>query len=152
MPVDPTRVVNYVKAWISATEKRVRPKTAESYRWPRARAEPLIGGVRLDRFDRATVLKLFAELGRRGASANTVRHVSRVLQTIVADAIADGAYTRLNPFTLVQKQKPKHKVERGRALSIDESVRFIAINDSQNCNATGNDLSATLRASAGIEP
>jgi integrase len=42
------------------------------------------------------------------------------------DAIADGSYVGLNPFTLVQKHKPKHRVERGRALSVDESLRFIA--------------------------
>jgi integrase len=125
-PVDPTRVVDYVTTWISTTAKRVRPKTAESYRWAWAHAKPLIGAVRLDRVDRATVLELFAELSRRDASAITVRHVSRVLHTMLADAIADGAYTGVNPFTLVQKQKPKHKVERGRALSVDESVRFIA--------------------------
>jgi integrase len=48
------------------------------------------------------------------------------MQSALQDAIADGVYAGVNPFTLVAKQKPKHKVERGRALSVDESVRFIA--------------------------
>jgi hypothetical protein len=39
---------------------------------------------------------------------------------VFVDAIADGAYIGLNPFTLVTKAKPKHRAERGRPLSIAE--------------------------------
>lgn len=124
-PVNQARVADYMAPWLTSVSKRVRPKTAASYDWAWSHAKPLIGGVRLDRFDRATVLELFAELSRAGASANTIRHVSRVMQTALQDAIADGAYSGLNPFSLVQKQKPKHKTERGRALSVAECLRFI---------------------------
>jgi integrase len=120
------RIGEYVVQWLDGVATRVRPKTAASYRWAWTHAEAIIGGTRVDRFDRGSVLEMFSELSRSGASANTIRHVSRVLQTALQDAIADGVYAGVNPFTLVQKQKPKHKVERGRALSVDESVRFIA--------------------------
>jgi len=46
------------------------------------------------------------------------------MQTAIQDAIADGVYGGANPFTFVQRHKPKHKAERGRSLSVAESVRF----------------------------
>jgi integrase len=106
--------------WLAAAKRRVRPRSYESYEWCWGWVSPLVGGVRLEKFDRSTVLGLIADLESKGASANTVNHCLRVMAGVFVDAIADGVYVGLNPYTLVTKQKPKHVVERGRALSIDE--------------------------------
>ena len=124
-PVVMTRISEYVEPWLQRAEKRLKPLTAASYRWAWNHASPLIGGLRLDRFDRAHVLALFDDMERAGASANTVRHVARVMQTAIEDAIAEGVFTGLNPFKLAAKQKPKHRVEKGRALTVEEARQFI---------------------------
>jgi integrase len=114
------RLAEFMVSWLAAAKRRVRPRSYETYEWAWGWVSPLVGGVRLEKFDRTTVLTLIDELEANGASANTINHCLRVMAGVFVDAIAEGVYVGLNPFTLVTKQKPKHTVERGRALSIDE--------------------------------
>ena len=123
--VDRTTLADYITPWLNRAEKRLRPKTVESYRWAWRHAGPLIGGIRLDRFERTHVVDLYSELERAEESANTIRHVAKVMQTALTDAISDGEYKGANPFMLAARKKPRHKAERGRALSIAEAQRFI---------------------------
>jgi integrase len=124
-PVNPQRISAYATVWLANNSRRLAPKTYEFYVWAWDKAAPIVGGVRLDRFDRTQVIRLFAALEEAGCSANTIRAVKTVMSIIIADAIADGLYTAINPFTLVKKALPKHKAEEGRALSPIECGRFI---------------------------
>jgi integrase len=124
-PVNPARISEYVTTWLEKSERRLAPKTLEHYVWAWDKAAPIIGGMRLDRFDRSGVIGLFGALEDNGCSANTIRAVKTVMGIIIADAIADGLYTAINPFTLVKKAVPKHKAQEGRALSPQECMRFI---------------------------
>lgn len=125
-PPNPTKLGEYVETWLdSAAGRGLKAKTIDAYRWAWAVAKPVLGHVRLERLGRETALSLFDELQKAGKSANTVRAVARVMQTALADAIADGAYTAQNPFAIVSRRKPKHRAERGRALTVDECRRFI---------------------------
>jgi integrase len=124
-PVDPTRISDFAEKWLTRCDAQLAPKTAESYRWAWGHASPIVGGVRFEKFDRETALTLFSELGRRDASPNTIRHVARVMQTLVQDAIAEGVLKGENPFKIVASRKPKHKPEKGRALSVAEARRFL---------------------------
>ena len=123
--VDRTTLADYIAPWLDRAAQRLRPKTVESYRWAWSHAGPLIGGIRLDRFERTHVVDLYRELERANESANTIRHVAKVMQTALTDAISDGEYKGANPFMLAARKKPRHKAERGRALSIAEAQRFI---------------------------
>jgi len=124
-----TKVADFMAGWLDAAEQRVKPRTIESYRWAWSHARDVIGPVRFDQFTRKTALQLFEALERGGASANTIRHVARVMQTAFEAAIAESVYNGDNggnPFRMVATKKPRHQVARGRALSVAEAKRFIA--------------------------
>jgi len=123
----PTRLSDHMTQWLATIGPRLRPKTLESYEWAWSHASPLVGGVRLDRFNVAVVVEMISEMQRKGASANTIRHVCRVMQTAIGDAIAAGLIFGENPFAhpAATKKKPKHRVDKGRALSVAEAKRFI---------------------------
>ncbi len=62
-------------------------KTFEHYVWAWDKAAPIIGGLRLDRFDRRGVIGLFGALEEGGCSANTIRAVKTVMGIIIAPSV-----------------------------------------------------------------
>ncbi len=78
-PVNPARISEYVTTWLEKSERRLAPKTFEHYVWAWDKAAPIIGGMRLDRFDRSGVISLFDALEDGGCSANTIRAVKTVM-------------------------------------------------------------------------
>jgi hypothetical protein len=128
-PSNPTRIGEYAELWLQraglpiAAGRGLKPTTVETYRWAWEQVAPIIGSVRLDKCDKEMARFLIAELQRiprsrvaagktqtRTASANTIRHVTRVMHTLFKDATDDGFFRDLNPFAqLGRRDKPKHK-------------------------------------------
>lgn len=119
-------VGEWVERWLRDEVKPNRsPNTYALYEtmW-RVHAQPFIGGKSLERFDVEDVSELFARLRDNGSSPYLVHRVAAVLQRAFEVAVRRRIYTKANPFRLVDK--PRCDAKEARALTIEESRRFIA--------------------------
>lgn len=118
-------VGEFVDRWLREDVKpNRRGKTYESYEssW-RVHAEPLIGSIKLEKFDVDHVARLYETLRADGATPSAIRHVSSVMHNAFAIAVRRQAYTKANPFAIVER--PTHRAREGRALTVAEAGRFI---------------------------
>jgi hypothetical protein len=142
VPANPTRLAEYAERWLEQAGlpgpdgRGLKPTTVETCTWVWGQVAPIVGGVRLDKCDGEMARLVVAELQRRPrtrivagksvertATANTVRHVTRVMHTLFKDATDDRVFFGINPFAqLGRRGKPKHKPKKGRALTLDEGT------------------------------
>jgi integrase len=117
-------VREFMERWLEHdVQPHKRPKTFEDYAGAWRHAAPVIGAMRLEKFDIDEVAQLYQALRKKGASANTIRRVGKVLTTAFKAAIRQRLYTRSNPFEIVER--PVHRAAEARALAADEVRRLL---------------------------
>jgi integrase len=118
-------LAEFMESWLEHDVKpNKRSATYEAYEnaW-RVHAGPIVGRLKMEKFDVANVAALYAALRSQGRSTNTLNHVARVMHTAFGVAVKRRRYTRPNPFSLIDR--PSHTAREGHALTIDEARRFI---------------------------
>jgi integrase len=75
-------VADYAERWLDAKRKTVRPKTLERYAdLFRLHIVPVIGNIQLSKLRPLHLEKVYEQAFERGLSAQSVRHIHRVLFT-----------------------------------------------------------------------
>lgn len=119
-------VGEFVDAWLRDDVKPNR--SANTYAlyesmW-RVHAAPIVAARSLEKFDVDDVPALYRSLRDRGASPSVVHRVSVVLQRAFSVAVRRRAYTKANPFTLVER--PTYRAKEARSLTAAEARALIA--------------------------
>lgn len=118
-------VGEWVERWLRDDVKPNRsPNTYALYEtmW-RMHAARVIGNVALEVFDVPDVERLYRTLRENGVSSAVMQRVAVVLSRAFEVGIRRRAYSRANPFRLVEK--PAHRAKESRALSADEARSFV---------------------------
>lgn len=134
--VDPTRLVmrDWLNQWLIAAAPEVSPRTHELYDYIVSRfLLPALGNIPLAKLAPNQIHNFLSALaigGRKdgkpgGLSAQTRRHVHRVLSTSLARAVEMQLLPR-NPCDALRRRLPKVERQELNVLSIEHSARLLA--------------------------
>lgn len=134
--VDPTKMTTreWLIGWLAGVSQEVSPRTHELYGYIVNRfLLPAFGNIPLTKLGPSQIHSAFLALataGRRdgkpgGLSAQTRRHVHRILSTSLARAVEQQLLPR-NPSDALRRRLPKVERRELSVLSIEQSARLLA--------------------------
>jgi integrase len=117
-------LASWISTWLDECKSNVSENVERNYRgiWENHVA-PVLGAVKLDRFDIEDVERLYTTLRAKGMSAAMLNRVGVVMGGAINVAIRRQRYRKANPFTLVAK--PRVPKAQTRILEPDEVRAFL---------------------------
>jgi integrase len=123
--VDPSRMTvgDWLDVWTNGTKAEVSPKTHERYaEIVRCYLKPALGSIVLQRLTPADIQKAYNGFDRN-PSPRTLRHIHRILKSVLARAVEQQALSR-NPADAL-KRLPKVEPKPINALTVEQSTRLL---------------------------
>jgi integrase len=118
-------ISEWTERWLTH-EKRpnLAPSTYAVYEvaW-RVHANPLIGNLRLDRFEASDVARAYDELRKKKVGGRTIQVVAKVMRGAFDAAVRQEKYHRPNPWR--SAPIPRHDYKEPHVLTEEESARFL---------------------------
>jgi len=120
-----TSVAEYAQVWLSR-QVQLKPSTRSRYRTiVRRHIDPAFGAVQLAQVERSAVSAWIVDLAGTGLAAPTVRHIHRVLHTMLNAAIDDGRIAR-NPASRVKlpraRTRDKRFLTHGQVAALEDAA------------------------------
>jgi len=117
-------VGEWMERWLKDAESTLTPNAHDLYAgsW-RIHAAQHLGKVKLEDLDASHVEMLYQRMRAAGASPNLIDRVGRNLHRSIQVAIRRRVYTKINPFSLVDR--PRVPVGKSRTLEPEEAQRFL---------------------------